>query len=339
MRLAEILAETALAPLYHGTSWAAACDILQDGGFEGLTGQLVNGKPARGLSTSRSPRLSHLNYDPLAKGTTQMINAFNVVFVLDQAAVRRRFRVQPVDYFRGKPAYTSLWDRTDMRRGQRAESEEFIVIPPLPGKRNRLPLAGIVSKIIYYPQSFSDPDDEPTTDAYLAFVQRALRFSIPVVRTGSDFEYGDKTRAWTRADRASMIRHPDQNDVPLSGTGFLDWTHLQPLLTRYEAAGKPLDDSLFTALFDKDEQFRLWQIWLRLNNRPVRMPPATAMTGRTGRVLFDTLARVDPKHPIAHHKITPFRPATPAKLPAKHNGGVKRTVARTNALAATRPPG
>jgi hypothetical protein len=315
MLLDELLTEAATAPLYHGTSWENAQEILKDGGFMGLSGHRINNRLVRGISATRSPRVSHIDYDPQNKSGTQ-VRAFNVVFVFDQDTLRQRFQVHPVDYFRGEEAFKSLWNKQrDTFRDRRAESEEFIEIPqPGHGNRGLLPLKGNVSKILYFPDSFSDPEDEPSTDDFLAFRQRAVTFSIPVVSRRVDYNYMDRKREfWTARDRASMITHADKNEFDFTQPfGQRQLGELMPLLAKYREAGQPKDDATFQSLFNREEQAKMWVHWLLLNSRKPKVPDQP-MNAATGRALFNVLARMDPKQPIAYHKIIPFRPLNPPK--------------------------
>jgi hypothetical protein len=314
MLITDILCEHATAPLYHGTSWTNAVDILDDGGFLPMTAHPIQGKVMRGISTSRSPRLSHLDYNPAKHGyEPAKITAFNVIFVLNQAAIADQFRIYPVDYFKGNKTI-SVFDReASALSDRRAESEEFIVIP----KNKKLPLKGNVLKIIFYSGSYANPDDEPPLDDFLAFRAKALRYSIPVIFNRTLYQYSDYKRDWTQNDRASMITHAEKNELRL---GDREYGDLMALRQRYIAAGQPTDETAWM-MFDAGEQFALGTFWQSLNGRNFR--PGQVLTPMTVRAIFNILGRVDPRTKIAYRKIAPFRPVNPEPLPPRHNGGVR----------------
>ena len=156
MRISEIINEAATAPLYHGTTFANAMDILKDGAFMPYTSIGMGGKPYYGISSTRSPRLSHLDYNPSQKAWEKdTVEGFNVIFILDQNKIRQKYKVIPFDYFKGEK-YGGVYKDIGKLRDARSESEEFIVI----GKGNKLPINGNVSKIIYFPNSFKNPEEE-----------------------------------------------------------------------------------------------------------------------------------------------------------------------------------
>lgn len=311
MFIHEILREQALAPLYHGTNWNSALEILSDGGFLPLTAQRFNGKTIKGLSASRSPRISHMDFNPGQHHDETVINAFNVLFVLDQAKIAQHFRILPVDYFKGEKTL-SIRDRDAAKlRDRRSEAEEFIAIP------KKLPLHGNVSKIIYFSGSYANPDDEPSVEEFNAFKAKALRYSITVVFNRTLYDYGSYARNWDQDNRASLITHADKNEFRLSQQEF---AQLSAMKQRYDAAGQPKDETAWT-MFNPGEQVSLLWFWQLLNARkPLQ---GQTLTGPTVRAVFATLSKVDPQKLIAYRKIAPFRPAKPAPLPPKHNGGMR----------------
>ena len=191
MRISEIINEAATAPLYHGTTFANALEIVRDGAFKAFTSIGMDRKPYYGISSTRSPRLSHLDHNPSEKAWQKdTIEGFNVIFVLDQNKIRQRYKIIPFDFFRGHKTISVFNPEVNKLRDARSESEEFIVMGNRNTGKNKMPIEGNVSKIIYFPNSFKNPEkDEPDTDTFLLFKKMALRHNIPVVLNNTLFGY------------------------------------------------------------------------------------------------------------------------------------------------------
>lgn len=294
----EILDEAATAPLYHGTTFSNAMDIVKDGFFRAFSGFTIKGQLFYGVSTSRSPRFSHIDHDPNQKAWEKgTIEGFNVIFVLDQNKIRQRHKIVPYDYF--KDSYKNFMYRdVNKLRDQRSESEEFIVL----GRDGKLPLAGNVSKIIYFPKSFKNGDDEPDTDEFFTFKKWALTHSIPVVLNYTLFDFGENDRPWNRHMRQSMITHADKHEVQFDPKDHSDKKMLA-LAARYnQVDGKAMTTEQLADVFSKGEQFTIWNFWLRMNGRfPAQRD--TPVPANVMKVVFNAIKNT--KSTI-YRKISPF---------------------------------
>ena len=251
--LDRILVE-ARAPLYHGTSLGNAVEIVRDGAFQALTAHIVNGRSIRGLSTTRDPRLLHINKAEHVNKQPGKIIRPNVVFVLDQERIRQRYKVVPVDFwspYRHNHVFSDLRSRFEVPRH---ESEEFIVFD----RDARLPVVGFVTKVILLDDSFGDGEaDYEDTKKVQAFCQK---HGIPfVIDSYTKFDYDDKTAPWGERQFFSRVRHPDKNEVNLNS-----WTQkrtryiINNVKAAYEAGRRDFGPVVHTTL---------WQFWDRMNDR------------------------------------------------------------------------
>ena len=317
MRISELLTEAATAPLYHGTTFANALEIVKDGGFMALTSIGMDRKPYYGISTTRSPRLSHLDHDPSEKAWQKdTIEGFNVIFVLDQNKIRQLYKVIPFDFFRGNKNASWFNPEVNKLRDARSESEEFVVMGRSnSGKHKKLPINGNVTKIIYFPNSFKNPEeDEPDTDTFLMFKKLALRHNIPVVLNNSLFGYSDNERPWNKELRQSMITHPEKHEVSVDPKGW-EAREILKLVKKYEAiGGDKMSTEQLADAFDKGEQATVWLFWLQMNARPPSIPTAP-VSNKTFAAVFNAIKNADPMTNKIYKKIFPFRlvgsPTTP----------------------------
>lgn len=302
MRYLEIINEAATAPLYHGTTFSAAMEIVTDGAFRAYTSIGMNGKPYYGVSTTRSPRMSHIDHDPMQKAWEKdTIEGFNVLFVLDQNKVRQRYKIIPYDFFKGNKKMTGFYGEVNKLRDARSESEEFIVI----GKdsRTKMPVTGIVTKIIYFANSFKNPEDQPETDVYFIFKKWALTHSIPVVINYTLFGYNDNDRPWNKDLRQSTITHADKNEVRLDPKDHEIET-LRNLAQKYtQIDGPNLTTEQLDQAFDKGELFSIWNFWLRMNGRfPAH--PVNPVSNKVIAYVFKMITNA--KTNTVYRKISPF---------------------------------
>lgn len=310
MRYQEIIIEAATAPLYHGTTFASAMDIIADKAFRPYTSIGMDRNVYYGISSTRSPRLSHIDHNPDEKPWEKdTIEGFNVIFVLDQNKIRQKYKLIPYDFFKGTKSGVSFQDVNKLRDA-RSESEEFIVI----GKdsKSRLPLAGNVSKIIYFANSFKNPDtDEPDVDTYLVFKKRALLLNIPVVLNRTLFGYSDNDRPWNVRLRQSMITHPTKNEVSADPKDFEVRSLLQ-LANKYDRLdGANLTTEQLNQVFSKGELFAIWNFWLHMNGRfPSQL--TQPVSNKVMAVVFKALKTADPRTKTVYRKISPATlPKTP----------------------------
>lgn len=140
MRLADIIREGRDAPLYHSTLLPAAVAILRDGFIRRFPTD-HGGITTHGVSLTRDPRLRYGNNGsfPTTRGRGQ------VQFVVDQAAVARRFKMTPFSW------EGALGQRTwTPPHKQRGEAEELV--------HSDIPVtARFVRQIIIEPTA-DDPD-------------------------------------------------------------------------------------------------------------------------------------------------------------------------------------
>lgn len=319
MRIHEILSEAATAPLYHGTTFSNALEIVNDGYFLPVTSMGEGSKRYIGISTTRSPRLSHIDHDPFQNSWEKdTIEGFNVVFVLDQNKIRQRNKILPFDWFKDYGhSSMSLYKNVGKLRTARSESEEFIVI----GKGNKLPISGNVSKIIYFPNSFRDPDNEPDVDAFLQFRKYALTHNIPVVINRALFGYSEHERPWSKELRNSMIVHPEKNEIVLDPVWYKE---ILNLAKKYEKiGGSQMSTEQLASEFTKGEQARIWDFWLLLNARAPSLPNGP-ISNKIFKIVFNSIKNVDPNTNTIYRKIAPFvTKNTPITPEEKRSAGLK----------------
>lgn len=323
MRYLEIINEAATAPLYHGTTFSNAVDILTDGAFRAFTTIGMDGKAYFGISTSRSPRMSHIDHDPAQKAWEKdTIEGFNVIFVIDQNKIRQKFKIIPFDFFKGSKTSSYFNKEVNKLRDARSESEEFIVI----GKdsKAKLPLHGHVSKIVYFPNSFKNSDDDPDVDTYLKFKKLALLHSIPVILNYTLFGFEDNERPWDMSLRQSMVTHPDKNEVKIDPRDFEIKT-IQKLEKKYEKFGsQSMTTDQLDKVFSKGDQVMIWNFWTRMNGRFPSVPGGP-ISDKVYRVVFNSLKKADPKTNTIYRKITPFVAANAPQTPEeKKAAGLKK---------------
>lgn len=311
MRIFEIINEAATAPLYHGTTFATAMEIVEDGCFMPFTSIAKDKKLRYGISSTRSPRLSHIDHNPSQNAWEKdSIEGFNVIFVLDQLKIRERYKIIPFDYFKDNTTNSFFNQEVNKLRNIRSESEEFIEI----GKGNKLPLKGNVTKIIYFSNSFKNPNDEPDVDTFVAFKKMALRNNIPVVLNKTLFGYGDNDRPWNNELRQSMISNPDKNEIKIDPNNW-EIKEILTLAKKYDHInGEKMSTEQLSTAFDKDEQFKIWNFWLRMNGRAPSVPSAP-ITNNTFRSVFNSIKNADPKTKTIYKKIFPFRTENSPKTP------------------------
>ena len=317
MRISEILNEAATAPLYHGTTFANALEIVRDGAFKGFTSIGMDRKPYYGISSTRSPRLSHLDHDPSEKAWQKdTIEGFNVIFVLDQNKIRQRYKLMPFDFFRGHRTISVFSPEVNKLRDARSESEEFIVI----GKNKKMPVKGNVSKIIYFPNSFKNPEEnQPDTDTFLLFKKMALTHNIPVILNNTLFGYSDNERVWNKELRQSMVVHPEKHEVSIDPKGW-EAREILKLVKKYESiGGEKMSTEQLADAFDKGEQATVWLFWLQMNARPPSIP-TTPVSNKTFAAVFNAIKNADPTTNKIYKKIFPFKavgsPTTPEEKKA-----------------------
>jgi hypothetical protein len=308
MKISDILYEAATAPLYHGTTFEAAMEIVRDGAFRSYTSIVIGRQPYFGISTSRSPRLSHIDHQPEEKPWEKdTIEGFHVIFVLDQNKVRQHYKIIPFDFFLGRSPGSFFHQEVNRLRNARSESEEFIAFGL--DTRGKMPIQGIVSKIIYFNGSFKDPDNIPDTDAYLAFKKLALSRGIPVVGNYDTlFGFNDNDRPWNNRLRQSMITHADKNEVKV---GPEEWETeiMLKLMQKYEAANGPsLTTEQLAELFDAGEQCSIWNFWLRMHGRFPAQPTHPVSDKVMARV-FKAIKKADPRTKTIYQKISPVHKA------------------------------
>lgn len=122
MKISELtsLLESKSAPLYHATTTRYADMILQSNKLKGITSQVKDGKMIFGVSLTRSIHF--------AKTLDLVSENSRVIFVLDQEKLSQKFKILPIDFYTTHPeAHGFISDKYPRRRGDYAESEEFIL--------------------------------------------------------------------------------------------------------------------------------------------------------------------------------------------------------------------
>lgn len=314
MRLHEILTEAATAPLYHGTTFASALEIVRDGALRAYTSIPMDGKAYYGLSTSRSPRMSHIDHDPDQKASEKdTIEGFNVIFVLDQAKIRQHYKVIPFDFFKGNSPNKWFHKEVNKLRDARSESEEFIVIGK--SSREKMPIAGYVTKIICFDGSFKNPDDSPDVDTFIMFRKFAMEQNIPVIFDRTLFGFSDNERPWNDSLRQSMITHADKNDIKVDPKDFLI-KQLVQLLKKYDKIdGQNMNTEELSKAFSDGERFAIWNFWLQMNNRPPAIP-RSVVSDKVMAIVFKAIKKgIASKDKIIYRKGPPLVFSNTPKTP------------------------
>ena len=161
------------APLYHATSLVRAVQILKNGKF---ISNFMNSNC--NISTTRDPRLRYY-----CKDEEDIIGIAPVQFVLDQAKISNRYKIEPFDYWDGGARWPTK-DQNEKSGGVRSpESEEII-------KSQNLPISYVkeiwlmpLEEDYFYNASTDEKKllDSGIKSAYDALISLANKNNIPVV--------------------------------------------------------------------------------------------------------------------------------------------------------------